>query len=52
VCDLPTSRIDFADYLQFLNLFGSGDPRADLSHDCVVDFIDFLVFLNHYDAGC
>lgn len=51
--DLDGDRvIDFADYLQFLNLFESGDPRADQSQDGVVDSIDFLVFLNLCDAGC
>jgi len=44
--------IDFADYLEFLNLYDALDPRADLNADGVVDFADYLEFLNHYDAGC
>ncbi|MCC6675673.1 MAG: hypothetical protein IT436_00890 [Phycisphaerales bacterium] len=44
--------VDFADYLDFLNLYDSLDPRADLSGDGVVDFADYLEFLNFYDAGC
>ncbi|MCC6678117.1 MAG: aryl-sulfate sulfotransferase [Phycisphaerales bacterium] len=44
--------VDFADYLEFLNLFDDSDPRADLNGDGVVDFGDYLEFLNHYDAGC
>ncbi|MCC6676649.1 MAG: hypothetical protein IT436_05850 [Phycisphaerales bacterium] len=44
--------VDFADYLEFLNLFDAQDPRADLTGDGVVDFPDYLAFLNHYDAGC
>lgn len=44
--------IDFADYLEFLNLFDAMDPRADFNHDGFIDFVDYLEFLNHYDAGC
>ncbi len=44
--------IDFADYLEFLNLYDALDPRVDLNHDGVIDFGDYLEFLNHYDSGC
>ncbi|MCC6678108.1 MAG: EF-hand domain-containing protein [Phycisphaerales bacterium] len=44
--------LDFADYLEFLNLFDGQDPRADLNGDGLVDFSDYLEFLNLYDAGC
>jgi len=45
-------RVDFTDYLEFLNLYDSGDPAADLNADGYVDFADYLVFLNLYEAGC
>ncbi|MCC6679182.1 MAG: hypothetical protein IT436_18810 [Phycisphaerales bacterium] len=44
--------VDFADYLEFLNLFDAQDPRVDFNHDGVVDFADYLEFLNLFDAGC
>jgi len=44
--------VDFADYLEFLNLFDAGDPRVDFTMDGVVDFSDYLEFLNLFDAGC
>ncbi|MCC6675697.1 MAG: beta-propeller fold lactonase family protein [Phycisphaerales bacterium] len=44
--------VDFADYLEFLNLYDALDPRADFNHDGLVDFADYLEFLNRYDAGC
>lgn len=44
--------VDFGDYLEFLNLFDAGDPRADLNHDGAIDFVDYLAFLNAFDAGC
>ncbi|MCC6675576.1 MAG: hypothetical protein IT436_00405 [Phycisphaerales bacterium] len=44
--------VDFADYLVFLNLYESADPRADFTADGTIDFADYLEFLNRYDAGC
>jgi len=44
--------VDFSDYLEFLNLYDAGDPRADFNGDGMVDFSDYLEFLNLYDAGC
>lgn len=44
--------VDFADYLEFLNLYDALDPRVDFNQDGVVDFADYLEFLNLYDAGC
>ncbi|MCC6677937.1 MAG: hypothetical protein IT436_12405 [Phycisphaerales bacterium] len=44
--------VDFADYLEFLNLYDSQDPAADLNGDGFIDFIDYLEFLNLYEAGC
>ena len=44
--------VDFADYLEFLNLFDAQDLRVDFNHDGIVDFADYLEFLNLFDAGC
>jgi len=44
--------VDFADYLEFLNLFDAQDLRIDFATDGVIDFADFLQFLNLFDAGC
>ncbi len=44
--------VDFADYLEFLNLYDSQDPRIDFATDGVIDFADYLEFLNLFDAGC
>ncbi|MCC6678868.1 MAG: hypothetical protein IT436_17200 [Phycisphaerales bacterium] len=45
-------QVDFADYLEFLNLYDAGDPAVDFNQDGQVDFADYLEFLNYYDAGC
>ncbi|MBM4108263.1 MAG: hypothetical protein FJ255_05550 [Phycisphaerae bacterium] len=44
--------VDFNDFLEFLNDYNAGVPRADLNQDGIVDFNDFLEFLNLYNAGC
>lgn len=44
--------VDFADYLEFLNLYEAQDPRVDFNGDGFVDFLDYLEFLNLYEAGC
>lgn len=44
--------VDFADYLEFLNLYDAQDPRVDFNMDGLVDFGDYLEFLNLFDAGC
>ncbi|MCC6678605.1 MAG: hypothetical protein IT436_15840 [Phycisphaerales bacterium] len=44
--------VDFADYLEFLNLYDAGDLRVDFTEDGLVDFADYLEFLSLYDAGC
>jgi len=46
------SQVDFADYLEFLNLYEASSPRADLNGDGLVEFVDFLIFLNEYEAAC
>ncbi|MFG0283283.1 MAG: GC-type dockerin domain-anchored protein, partial [Phycisphaerales bacterium JB039] len=40
------------DYLEFLNIFGVGDPLADFSGDGFLDFFDFLAYQNIFSAGC
>lgn len=44
--------VDFADYLEFLNLYDGQDLRVDFNQDGLVDFGDYLEFLNLYDEGC
>ncbi|MCC6675807.1 MAG: hypothetical protein IT436_01560 [Phycisphaerales bacterium] len=44
--------VDFADYLEFLNLYDAQDLRIDFATDGVIDFADYLEFLNLFDAGC
>ncbi|MCC6678080.1 MAG: hypothetical protein IT436_13145, partial [Phycisphaerales bacterium] len=44
--------LDFADYLEFLNLYEATDARADLTGDGLVDFGDYLEFLNLLNGGC
>ncbi len=44
--------VDFSDYLEFLNLYETQDPRIDFNQDGLVDFSDYLEFLNLYEAGC
>ncbi|MCC6676805.1 MAG: hypothetical protein IT436_06645 [Phycisphaerales bacterium] len=45
-------QVDFADYLEFLNLYDAQDPAVDFTGDGLVDFADYLEFLNLYEAGC
>ncbi|MCC6675769.1 MAG: choice-of-anchor B family protein [Phycisphaerales bacterium] len=45
-------RVDFADYLEYLNLYDASSPEADLTGDGLVDFSDYLEFLNEYDRAC
>ncbi|MCC6675605.1 MAG: EF-hand domain-containing protein [Phycisphaerales bacterium] len=45
-------RVDFSDYLEFLNYYELQDPRVDFNEDGLVDFVDYLEYLNMYDAGC
>lgn len=44
--------VDFADYLEFLNLYEAADHRSDFTGDGLVDFSDYLAFLNLYESGC
>ncbi|MCC6677776.1 MAG: hypothetical protein IT436_11575 [Phycisphaerales bacterium] len=45
-------RVDFADYLLFINLYEAGDADADLNDDGFVDESDWLLFFEAYAAGC
>ncbi len=40
------------DFLEFQNLFDTGDPRADFDGDGEFTIFDFLAFQNAFDAGC
>ncbi len=40
------------DFLQFQNLFASGDPAADFDGDGRLTIFDFLAFQNEFSAGC
>ncbi|MEQ8318574.1 MAG: integrin alpha [Phycisphaerales bacterium] len=40
------------DFLEFQNLFATGDPRADFDGDGDLTLFDFLAFQNAFDAGC
>ncbi|MGD1914823.1 MAG: GC-type dockerin domain-anchored protein [Phycisphaerales bacterium] len=40
------------DFLEFQNLFDTGDLRADFDDDGRLTLFDFLAFQNAFDAGC
>ena len=40
------------DFLEFQNLFASGDLAADFNGDGSLDLFDFLAFQNAFDTGC
>lgn len=40
------------DFLEFQNLFSSGDLEADFDGDGELTLFDFLAFQNEFDAGC
>ncbi|MEQ9095124.1 MAG: GC-type dockerin domain-anchored protein [Phycisphaerales bacterium] len=40
------------DFLEFQNLFDTGDPQADFDGDGELTLFDFLAFQNAFDAGC
>ncbi len=44
--------VDLFDYLDFVDLFASGNIAADYNHDEVVDFFDYLDFVAIYSVGC
>ncbi len=58
--DDPTCRADLDgdgdltifDFLEFQNLFSSGDLGADFDGDGTLNIFDFLAFQNEFAAGC
>jgi len=40
------------DFLEYQNLFATGDPIADFDGDGALTIFDFLAFQNAFDAGC
>jgi hypothetical protein len=44
-------KLDFNDFLLFVNAFDSTDPNYDLDADGMVGFGDFLRFVNAYEKG-
>ncbi len=49
----PSGILDFGDVLEFIDLFGSQDPRADIAAPIgSLDFNDILAFLSAYGLGC
>ncbi len=45
-------RLSLFDFLEFQNLFDSGDAGADFDADGRLTLFDFLAFQNAFDAGC
>ncbi len=45
-------RLTVFDFLEFQNLFASGDLAADFDGDGELTLFDFLAFQNLFDAGC
>ena len=44
-------RTDFVDFFQFIDAFGSSDPRFDLDGSGTVDFVDFFLFIDAFGAS-
>ncbi len=47
-----SGELDVFDFLEFQNLFASGDLRADFDGDGSLTLFDFLEFQNLFDLGC
>ena len=41
-------KTDFVDFFQFIDAFGSTDPRFDLDGNGTVDFVDFFQFVDAF----
>jgi hypothetical protein len=48
----PFGVLDFFDIQEFLNLFSSNDPTADMNTDGMYDFFDVQLYLGLFSAGC
>jgi len=44
--------LDLFDFLAFVNLFNTADPKADCDNNGGHDLFDFLCFVNAFNAGC
>ncbi|MFI4915798.1 MAG: GC-type dockerin domain-anchored protein [Phycisphaerales bacterium JB060] len=49
---VPDGVLDVFDFLEFLNLFDAGDPRANWDQEGGFTIFDFLAFQTAFDAGC
>ena len=45
-------QLTIFDFLEFQNLFASGDMRADFDGDGSLTIFDFLQFQNEFAQGC
>lgn len=55
VCPADVSgegNLNIGDFSIFLNLFASGDLRADIDLSCQLNIADFSAFLNAFATGC
>ncbi len=48
-CD---ATVDFFDYLDFVDAFGSQSVTADFNQDGIIDFFDYLDFVDTFATGC
>ena len=48
----PYGEMDFLDISEFIHLYTSQNPDADMNHDGLFDFLDVSMFLNSYSSGC
>ena len=44
-------KVDFVDFFQFVDAFGSTDARFDLNGDGKVDFVDFFQFVDAFGSS-
>ncbi len=44
--------LNVLDFSQYLNLFASGDPRADMDGNCTLNVLDFSAYVNAFAVGC
>ncbi len=44
-------KTDFVDFFQFVDAFGSSDPRFDLDGNGTVDFVDFFLFVDAFGSS-
>lgn len=44
--------VNTIDFVLFLNLYSTSDPRADFNHDSRIDTLDVLTFLRSFNSPC